>query len=229
MKFVHIADVHLDVPFTTLEGKNLSDERRLEQREAIKNVISYIKENNIPYLFICGDLYEHEYVRESTILYLNNLFKSIPETKIFITPGNHDPYIKNSYYKNYNWANNVNIFTSKIEKIEDENVCIFGYGFDDFYMRETKCEEIEIEEKNKINIFLTHGDLDGRTGEDGIEYNPISKAKLKELGFDYVGLGHIHKLSYKDEPNQKIVYCGSLISMGFDELGKHRNDFRRDR
>ena len=46
MKFVHIADVHLDVPFTTLEGRNLSERRRLEQREALKKVIEYIKEND---------------------------------------------------------------------------------------------------------------------------------------------------------------------------------------
>ena len=36
--------------------------------------------------------------------------------------------------------------------------------------------------------------------------------------------GHIHKLSYNDEENQRIVNPGSLISLGFDELGKHRND-----
>lgn len=36
--------------------------------------------------------------------------------------------------------------------------------------------------------------------------------------------GHIHKLSYKDEDNQRIVNPGSLISLGFDELRKHRND-----
>ena len=54
-----------------------------------------------------------------------------------------------------------------------------------------------------------------------MEYNPINKNKLKELGFDYVALGHIHKLDYNTEKNQRIVYPGSTISLGFDELGKH--------
>ena len=44
---------------------------------------------------------------------------------------------------------------------------------------------------------------------------------MKQLGFDYVALGHIHKLDYNSEENQRIVYPGSTISMGFDELGKH--------
>lgn len=49
----------------------------------------------------------------------------------------------------------------------------------------------------------------------------MNKNKLKQLGFDYIALGHIHKLDYDTEGNQRIVYPGSTISMGFDELGKH--------
>lgn len=55
----------------------------------------------------------------------------------------------------------------------------------------------------------------------GLQYNPINRNKLKQLGFDYVALGHIHKLDYNTEENQRIVYPGSTISRGFDELGKH--------
>ena len=98
MRFVHIADMHFDAPFTSLNSKeHLGDKRRLEQRSAFKRVIDYIKENKIEYLLIAGDLYEHEYVRKSTIDYIARLFREIPQTKIFISPGNHDPYIKNSY------------------------------------------------------------------------------------------------------------------------------------
>ena len=39
MKFIHIADVHFDIPFTRLEGRNLSEMRRLEQRNAFRKVI----------------------------------------------------------------------------------------------------------------------------------------------------------------------------------------------
>ncbi len=218
MKFIHIADVHFDMPFTTLEERNLSENRRLEQRNVFKKVIEYIKENEIKYLFICGDLYEQEYIRKSTIEYINKLFETIPNTKIYIVPGNHDPYIKNSYYAKFNWSNNVKIFKENLEKVEDGNICIYGYGFEDFYMKKSEEKQIEIEDKNKINILLTHGTLDG-SKNDEVLYNPISKKEIKE--FDYTALGHIHKISYKDEINQNIVYPGSLISLGFDELGKH--------
>lgn len=37
MKFAHIADIHFDIPFTSLNAKeNLGDKRRLEQRNVFK-------------------------------------------------------------------------------------------------------------------------------------------------------------------------------------------------
>ena len=221
MKFIHIADMHFDMPFTVLNSRSkLGEKRRLEQRDALKKIIEYIKNNDIKYLFIAGDLYDNEYIRKTTIEYINNLFKEIPNTKIYITPGNHDPFLNNSMYKTFNWNNNVFIFDGNLQIVENEDCDIYGFGFDDFYLKSSIIDNIEIKNKNKINILITHGTLNGGTIEN-MEYNPINKAKLSELGFDYVALGHIHKLDYNTEPNQRIAYPGSTISLGFDELGKH--------
>ena len=221
MKFVHIADLHIDSPFVNLSDKDtLGEIRRLDQRKAIKKVVEYIKENNIPYLFISGDLYEHKYIKKSTIQYINNLFKEIPNTSIFISPGNHDPYLQNSYYIQFKWNDNVHIFKSKIEKIELENVNIYGYGFDNFYCTNSNIENIELDDKNKINILVIHGTLNGASIEEK-QYNSIPRKLLEEKGFDYIAVGHIHKLDYNTYENQKIVYPGSTISLGFDELGTH--------
>ncbi|MBR0492010.1 MAG: DNA repair exonuclease [Clostridia bacterium] len=221
MKFVHIADLHFDSPFVNLADKEgLGETRRLEQRKIFKKVIEYIKDNNIKYLFISGDLYEHKYIKKTTIEYINNLFKEIPNTLIFISPGNHDPYLKNSYYNKFNWNENVKIFKNKIEKIETENANIYGFGFDDFYCTDCGIENLEIEEKNKINILVIHGTLNGASLEEK-QYNSIKSKTLEEKGFDYVALGHIHKLDYNTYENQRIVYPGSTASLGFDELGQH--------
>ena len=221
MKFVHIADMHFDSPFVNLSDKeNLGDLRRLEQRKVLKKVIEYVKNNDVKYLFISGDLYEQKYIKKSTIEYINNLFKEIPETKIFISPGNHDPFIKNSYYSKFNWNENVKIFGAQIEKIELEDVNIYGFGFDDFYCKNSGIENINIEDKQELNVLVVHGSLNGGTIENS-EYNPLSRKMLKEKGFDYVALGHIHKLDYNQEENQNIVYPGSTVSLGFDELGNH--------
>ncbi len=215
MKFVHIADMHFDSPFTSL-GKieGLSDIRRLEQRKIFKKIIEYIQENNIECLFIAGDLYENDYVKQSTIEYINNLFKTIPNTKIFISPGNHDPYLINSYYMKFNWNSNVHIFKYNIEKIElNNNTNIYGYGFNSFYSEGINLNEIKLDNE-KNNILIMHADLDN--SKEGVElYNPVASKEVSK--FDYIALGHIHKPKY----DNKIVYPGSTISFGFDELGEH--------
>lgn len=216
MKFVHIADIHFDMPFTVLNKNDLAENRRLDQRKVFKKVIDYIKENNIEMLFITGDLYENEYVRKSTIEYINDCFKQIPNTKIYITPGNHDPYLNNSYYNQYSWNENVKIFT-QTEKVQiNKNIDLYGYGFTSFYSKVTNLPQSL--DTSKTNILLMHADLNGATKENA-EYNPILESTLMLSGFDYIALGHIHKNNVYE--NKKIVYPGSLISGGFDELGKH--------
>lgn len=219
MEFVHIADMHFDMPFRLLSDRaDLGEIRRVDQRKVFKKVIEYIKQNQISYFFIAGDLYDNEYIRESTIKFINDCFKEIPNTKIYITPGNHDPYLKNSYYEKYEWNENVKIFTGKVEKVENEDVNIYGYGFEDFYVSNSNIENIILDNKEKINILIAHANLDG---SDKLEkdYNNISSKKLQEIGFDYVALGHIHKKNTEGSSN--IIYPGSTISLGFDELGNH--------
>ena len=123
-------------------------------------------------------------------------------------------------YRNFEWSENVKIFTSKIEKVETNDANIYGVGFEDFYCEKTDIENIILDDKNKINILIAHGSINA-SDKLQLQYNPINKNKLKLIGFDYVALGHIHKLDYNSEQNQNIVYPGSTISMGFDELGKH--------
>ena len=47
----------------------------------------------------------------------------------------------------------------------------------------------------------------------------MSTKMLREKGFDYIALGHIHKNNFNK--NENIIYPGSTISLGFDELGEH--------
>ena len=217
MKFIHIADMHFDSPFKNLADKpGLGDKMRMEQRRAFKQVIEYIQENKIPYLFISGDLYEQKYIRKSTIEYINNLFKEIPNTKIFISPGNHDPYIKNSYYNQLEWNKNVKIFTDNAEKVETDEADIYGCGFNDFYCDKSRIVDFKIEDRSKINILVIHGSVNASETLEK-SYNPMARNAIKEKGFDYVALGHIHKR----EDSSNIVYPGSTVPMGFDELGEH--------
>ncbi len=221
MKFVHVADMHFDAPFISLNSReNLGEKRRMEQRNSFRKMIDYIKDNKIGYLFISGDLYEQEYVKRSTIEFISKCFDEIPNTKIFISPGNHDPYIKNSYYNNYEFGENVFIFSnSRIERYEDDVVNIYGIAFNGFYMENGPLDNTILPYSNKLNVLITHLDLNGTKDDEGFSYNPVSETKLSSIGFDYCAIGHIHKKRIDEK--SKICYPGSMISLGFDEQGTH--------
>ena len=53
----------------------------------------------------------------------------------------------------------------------------------------------------------------------GFGYNPILESKINALKFDFVAMGHVHKSNFNQNTN--IIYPGSTISFGFDELGEH--------
>ena len=208
MKFVQVSDVHFDMPFTTISQKaDMGIVRRMDQRIAFNKMIDFIKKNNVDFLFITGDLYEQEYIKQSTIDFINELFKEIIDTRILIVPGNHDPLLVNSFYNNYNWSENVRIFSKTIGKVNYDNFCIYGYGFEKYelFNSDLILNNVKLD-KNKINILLSHGDIYTKS-----KYNYIDNKYLNK--FDYVFLGHIHK---RDD-----YYPGSLISLGFDEPGEH--------
>lgn len=219
MKFVHLGDCHLDAPLYDLgQNYNKADLRRHEIKNTFSRVIEFAKEKGVDVILISGDLFEHKYVNKSTIKFLHNQFLEIPNIDIFISPGNHDPIINNSYYSTANWPLNVHIF-NKYEKLYCSkcNANIWGVGFGDFYESNCLIKDFDRNEKNKINILIAHGTLDIEQ-KDG-KYHPIDTKHLLEIGFDYCALGHIHK-PYFDQKNG-ICYSGSLEPLGFDESGEH--------
>ena len=68
MKFIHIADVHFDMPMISLKGKkDFIKKRRLEQKQAFREVLQFAKKEEIDCLFISGDLFEQKYVEKNTL------------------------------------------------------------------------------------------------------------------------------------------------------------------
>lgn len=212
MKFIHFADVHFDMVFSSLKNnKDLVKKRRINQKQVFKEAINLAKNQEVDVIFVAGDLFENKYVEDETIKYIISCFNEIPDIKVFITPGNHDPLIKNSPYNTYTWPDNVYIFGADVGMFEIDDVNIYGFGFEDYEMDNNVVDTIEIDDK-KTNILISHGNLDGATHQ----YNDMKTKSLQK--FDYVALGHIH-MSKIDDSN--IIYPGSLLAGGFDELGEH--------
>ena len=211
MRFIHIADLHLDTPLVSLRNnRSLIKKRRAEHKQIFKDVIKLAKEESVDFLFISGDFFEQKFVEKNTVDFIIGSLELIPDVKVFIAPGNHDPYIKNSPYVTYKWPQNVTIFKKKIEKISFDDVDIYGFGFEDYELSEDLLGGFKVDDSEKINVLVTHGSLNAKS-----KYNDVSERDLKQ--FDYVALGHIHL----PKLDNKIVYPGALVACGFDECGEH--------
>lgn len=220
VSFIHCADIHLDAPFSVLGKENLSAERRKDLKRTFEKIIELVLEKNADFLLVAGDLYEHRYVTRSTITWVNEQFKKLGRKPVIIIPGNHDPYVRNSWYRSYRWNDNVHILTSENPDYFDENlnVYFYGIGFDAFHQETLPVQKPPEVLPDRINICLFHGTLKMQFTED--PYNPAELDYLTGLGFDYYAVGHFHT---KDEGlfGKGIINPGSPEPLGFDEKGEH--------
>lgn len=222
IKLLHCADIHMDAPFTSLGAK--ADKAALRQqdlRDTFDRIIDTAKAEGVDLLLISGDMYEHSYVKRSTINYINGRFGEIPEVEIFLVPGNHDPYLSNSLYQNSEWNRNVHILTSKrpcfvMERLQ---ACVYGIGFEDFFECRSAISDIGHVNPEYVNILLIHGTVDMEFAQSA--HNPVKSQDLSELCMDYIALGHFHN-RIDDLGGYGLIYNpGSPEPLGFDEPGSH--------
>jgi DNA repair exonuclease SbcCD nuclease subunit len=168
---------------------------------------------------ISGDLYEHRYITRKTLDWLNMVLSEL-KTPVVIIPGNHDPYVLNSWYKAWEWPSNVFILSPEHPRLllDKEQVNIYGIGFSSFKEEKPDLSNVPPPEQGYFNILMFHGTLD--MNFTGQAYNPVTSQELEGLGYDYYALGHFHG-TRADYRLKNAVNPGSPEPLGFDEPGVH--------
>lgn len=216
VKIFHIADLHLDAPFT---GMNAAEAASCKNglRSAFAKAVLAAKNRGVQLFFIAGDLFDGAFVSPDTEEFLAEKFASYPECRFFISPGNHDPYTAGSFYAKGLLPANVHVFKDK-ERVEldDLGVDVYGVGFTSGACTESPLTGYPALRADRINILVCHGYI----GAENSIYGPIKKEDIGLLPFDYIALGHIHKASGVMEKNGvHYAYSGCIEGRGFDETG----------
>lgn len=216
VKVFHCADIHLDSPFSLFSPRE-AEKRRTELRAAFTSALMFAREKKADIFIISGDLFDGKYVTRDTRELLLREFAKCPEMKIFISPGNHDPYAAGSVYDTVSFPENVHVFGGEREMVSlsELGVDVYGVGFTAKNCISSTVAGFKINDPSRINILVCHGDLTGdRTNA------PITKQEIAESGFDYIALGHIHKPSgLMCENGVYYAYPGCIEGRSFDELG----------
>ena len=211
IRFIHAADPHLDSPLRGLEAHEGAPVAVLRgaTRRAFENLVNLAIDEGEDFLVIAGDLYDGDWKDYSTGLFFRGQMARLKQKGIpvYLIAGNHDAASVIS--KKLSLPDNVHVFSTRTvesKQVDVLPVVIHGRGFPHRAVPENLAEEYTAAVAGKFNLGLLHTSLTGRPGHD--TYAPCSENDLRDKGYDYWALGHIHQPEVISE-DPWIVFAGN--------------------
>ena len=240
MKFIHTADWHI--------GRKLQQVDLLDDQEfVLNNLIEEIKEHDLDFIIIAGDLYDRSVPsREATTLLQELLIKINIECDlpIFAISGNHDSRERLAVGQAWFSKHNFYLATQLEEafhKIQYKDVDIYLLPYFEPYEAKVYFEDDKLTthhaatkrvvdeiykniDESRINILVAHTFVAGAEPTDS--EREISIGTVENVGvnvfekFDYVALGHLHNPNALNE--ERIKYSGSPLAYSFSESNQQK-------
>jgi len=224
-RFIHTSDIHLDTSFS---GSGFPSRLGDRKREAIRGTFRRIVEDacsqNAELVLIAGDLFESERVTPDTVEFLKQQFEVLQPVRVFIAPGNHDPFIPGSPYKEESWPDNVHIFnTEEFQSVEIPclGICVTGFGFEHTHLEDRIFRKLPVLSNEYFNIVLSHGSNIGRIPTGKSKHGPFAIEDITGKNVHYCALGHYHQQHQLPNPidETSVWYSGIPEGRGWDETG----------
>lgn len=221
MKFLHVADVHLDSPLRGLEQYEgaPAEEIRGATRRAFDNVIDLAIDEQVDFMLIAGDAYDGDWKDYNSGLYFVNCMRKLHSASIpvYLLSGNHDA--ASVMTRKLPLPENVSTFSTKKPQtfmIDELNVALHGQGFAKRAVTEDISKGYPQGDPQAFNIGVLHTCLDGKPGHD--PYAPCSVEGLRSKGYQYWALGHVHT---REEvcTDPYIVFSGNVQGRHVRETG----------
>lgn len=221
LTFIHAADLHLDSQMEGLTAAYPAMKRRLQDStfQALKQLVQCAITNKVDFVLLAGDIFDSNRQSLKALVALREACRELQKHCIYVYMqyGNHD-YTGKKPMMTY--PDNVHIFQS--EKVEtffyEKNgvpaAAIHGFSYTTRHIKSRKALEYEAKGEGMYQIGMLHGSLGMGNAAD--VYAPFSIDELKQAGFDYWALGHIHKREILSE-QPPIVYSGNI-------QGRHRKE-----
>jgi DNA repair exonuclease SbcCD nuclease subunit len=218
MKFIHCADIHLDTPLQGLAeypGAPLSEIRNATRR-AFEKVLDAALAEKIDFLIIAGDLYDTGLKSFESALYFNAQMNRLKGSGIdvYLIHGNHDAASK--LIKQLRPPDNVHVFRASEPQtflIRDlpSPVALHGQSFLSPEIMDDLARGYPAAKPDFFNIGVLHTNLSGIS--DHANYAPCSLDTLRNKGYQYWALGHVH--------NRQILCTDPYIVFPGNVQGRH--------
>ena len=213
MKFIHVADLHLDQSFEGL-GKipySLATNLLKQNQQAMVKLVDEAICHEIDFLLIVGDTFHQPRITIQTQNFFIKQLQRLEESqiKVILSFGNHDYYQAHRYW--FDFPKNVYLFDSEaiqtitIETKNSQTVAITGFSYEHRWIEEAKTGQYP---HRQAGVDYQIGFFHGQIGDN--QYASFSPQIATQKGYDYWALGHIHQPQTVQE-KPLMIYPGSLI------------------
>ena len=214
LKILHTADWHLDSAFGSFPEAQRAFLRR-EQRKLPEKIAEICRREMCDLMLLAGDVFDGEPCRDT----VDELKRALAEcgVPVFISPGNHDWCGMDSVWKREKWPENVYIFTGNVEGVcvPGLDCKVWGAGYQSMDCP-ALLENFRAEQTESYAIGLFHADPVTKNSP----YCPITARQIRQAGFHYLALGHIHKAGMLRLDGNICAWPGCPMGRGWDETGE---------
>jgi DNA repair protein SbcD/Mre11 len=217
-KLLHIGDVHLDMIFAG-HGAAAGKMRRAQLQAAFERALQLAKARSANAVCIAGDLFERDHSGLDRAEYLRRVLGGLAPIRVFITPGNHDPYTSKSLYRMMEpLPENVTVFRerrfSPVQLID--GATLWGCA----HQRERDFDPILAGVRCTgpgAHLLLFHGSDRDHMPPQKECIAPFSADEVTATGAAHAMVGHFHGMLQ----GPHYAYSGSLEPHTYAQDGRH--------
>jgi hypothetical protein len=227
MRFLHVADVHLDTSFA---GRSADVRARLREasRDAFRNAVDVAIREDAHALLIAGDLFDGERLSFQTERFLLEQTERLGDhgiTVVYAT-GNHDPGASDVGPRRIDWPACVRVAPDATPRrilVHDHGGQPVGYvtavGHATGRVGDDLSRLLPMPGGELPEVALLHTQVHSSLGaDDHHPYAPSDLTYLRHAGYDYWALGHVHvRQELSEDP--PIWYSGSLQGKSHGDPG----------
>ena len=227
MRFIHAADIHLDTSFSSR-----SDAVRARLREAsrlaFQRLIDLALTEAVDVVLLSGDLFDDGRLSFQTERFLLEQLHRLEQAGVPVVyaTGNHDPGREGRRSADLAWPDNVTVAARRepvritLESSDGEALgVVTAAGHETAAETADLSETFPTPEGRLPEVAVLHTQVVDSPGAAAhARYAPSHLEALKSTGFDYWGLGHVHKRSCLCE-HPGIHYPGNLQGRTHGERG----------
>lgn len=221
-KFIHAADLHIDSPLRGLETYAGAPVERIRgaSRQALTALVSLAIQEDVKLVVLAGDIFDGNWADFRTGLFFREQMVRLRRADIlvFIVRGNHDA--ESQITRQLPDVEGVKVFNARRSETVDLpelGVAVHGKSFPTQAVLEDLVPSYPLPVPGRFNIGILHTSLNGREGHN--PYTPTTLEVLRNKGYDYFALGHVHAREVVSESSPRVVFPGNLQGRWAKETG----------